>query len=80
MVSDGEEEEQAVFETIPIELWEWLVLPRLHPFEARAVGRCGGSVWLAFLAAQQLRRWPRPSTFIRHNESVRNCAFSPDGL
>ena len=40
---------------LPGDVWRWLVLPRLRPSEVRAVGRCGGSAWLAFLAAQQLR-------------------------
>ena len=39
---------------VPSDVWEWLVLPRLRPSEVRAVGRCGGSAWLAFLAAQRL--------------------------
>ena len=40
---------------VPSDVWQWLVLPRLRPSEVRAVGRCGGIAWLAFLAAQRLR-------------------------
>ena len=46
---------EAVVEALPIELWKFLVLPRLRPSEVCAVGRCGGVSWLALLAAQRLR-------------------------
>ena len=39
---EEEENEEDVVEALPIELWEFLVLPRLRPSETRAVGRCGG--------------------------------------
>ena len=52
---EEEENEEAVAEALPIELWEFIVLPRLRPSEVRAVGRCGGIAWLAFMAAQRLR-------------------------
>ena len=39
---------------VPSDVWQWLVLPRLRHSEVRAVGRCGGIAWLAFLAAQRL--------------------------
>ena len=52
---EEEETEGGVIEALPIELWEFLVLPRLRPSEVRAVWRCGGIAWLAFLAAQRLR-------------------------
>ena len=52
---EEEETEGGMIEALPNELWEFLVLPRLRPSETRAVGRCGGIAWLAFLAAQRLR-------------------------
>ena len=52
---EEEENEEDVVEALPIELWEFLVLPRLRLFEVCAVGHCGGLAWMAFLAAQRLR-------------------------
>ena len=56
MSSTADEGEETATEALTAELWEWLVLPRLHPSDARAVGRCSGSNhWMAFLAAQVLQ-------------------------
>ena len=77
----NEDEEEANALRLPIDVWEWLVMHRLHPSEARAVGRWAGAIgWLAFLATQQLRKWPRPSQLVGQRMFVTCCAFTLNGM
>ena len=61
-------------------MWEWLVLPRLHPFGASAAWRwavdCG---LLTFLVMYQARKWRTPNNFDEHTDAVNYSAFSHKG-